>query len=61
MLLLKNRLTAGYDSAVSAGYRDVVLNLRLTSKKAAVRGVDGHVCEVLHKHFAVLKVQNCSL
>ena len=65
VLRAKSRLTSGYDSVLSAGYRDIVLNLprRLTSEKAAVRGVDRHVYEVqlLHKLLAALKVHNCTL
>lgn len=55
---VKNRLADSYDVGLSAGYRDVVMNMRLTSTAASVRGVDGHICEVqlLHRLFAELKV-----
>eukprot|EP00961_Rhodomonas_salina_P084674 1137472-Rhodomonas_salina.1 len=36
-----------YDSTVSAGYRDVVLNMRITSKRAVHLRVDTHVCAPL--------------
>jgi len=44
---LRNRLDPGYDSAQSAGYRDVSLNLRLSTPDSAGLGLDTHVCEVL--------------
>ena len=34
------------DSIAATGYRDVGLNLRVTSEEARERGVDGHVAEV---------------
>ena len=54
----KNRLAASYDAGVSAGYRDIVLNVQLKSDAAVSLGVDEHVCEVqlLHRLFAELKV-----
>ena len=36
----------GFDSARSAGYRDVVVNLQLVSKDAEQLGVERHICEV---------------
>ena len=55
---VKNRLDPAYDSADSAGYRDVALNLRIVSAAAQDLGVETHVCEVqlLLKSFAELKV-----
>jgi len=41
-----NRLRLDFDSAESAGYRDLLLNLRLDTPETRRMGVDGHVCEV---------------
>ena len=45
-------------SASSAGYRDIVLNLRLVSPRTMELGVETHVCEVqlILEFFARLKV-----
>ena len=43
---VKNRLNSRSGAAESTGYRDVVLNLRISSSLAAWLGVAGHVCEV---------------
>ena len=56
---VKNR----YDNARGAaagGYRDLSLNLRVTSVEAQELGVDGHVCEVqlILQSFHELKVKN---
>ena len=54
---IKNRLDLGYDSAESAGYRDIAVNLRLATTRAQTLGVEGHVVELqlmLHD-FATLK------
>ena len=58
VLRVKNRIDPAYDSSLSAGYRDVVLNLRITNEATTASGIDGHVCEVqlLHRIFAELKV-----
>jgi hypothetical protein len=55
---VKNRLDPAYDAAASAGYRDVVLNMRLCCAETVGLGVDGHVCEVqlIHRLFAEHKV-----
>ena len=55
---VKNR----YDNARGAaagGYRDLSLNLRVTSVEAQELGVDGHVCEVqlILQSFHELKVK----
>ena len=57
---IKNRLDPAYDSAASAGYRDVGLNLRLLEPQARGLAVETHVCEVqlLLLHFAELKVRS---
>ena len=58
---VKNRLDPRFDAAISAGYRDVVLNLRIANEQTAAMGTDWHVCEVqlIHTRFAELKVRNC--
>ena len=55
---VKNRLDPAYNAAVSAGYRDVVLNLKICNEKTVDLGVNEHVCEVqlVHRLFAELKV-----
>ena len=51
------------DSEPVAGYRDVGVNLRITSPAAVSLGLDGHVCELqlLLRPFAALKVLPYSL
>jgi hypothetical protein len=44
---LRNRLDHSYDSAQTAGYRDLSLNLRIQTPASARLGLDTHVCEVL--------------
>ena len=58
ILRVKNRLSPRYDSAQSAGYRDVAVNLRIRTDETRWLGVAGHVCEVqlLLQPFADLKV-----
>ena len=58
LVRIKNRLDPSYDSANSAGYRDVGLNLRIVSSEAAALGVETHVCELqlIMQPFADLKV-----
>ena len=46
LVRVKNRLRRGYDAAATAGYRDVIVNLRLRSDAARAAGVADHVCEV---------------
>jgi hypothetical protein len=55
---VKNRLTRFHNSAQSAGYRDIAINLRLSTPEAHRLGVASHVCEVqiILKAFADLKV-----
>ncbi len=54
---MKNRLRPDYNSKSTAGYRDVLLNLRMATAEARELGVDNLVCELqLHLlPFAVLK------
>jgi hypothetical protein len=60
VLRVKNRLDPNYDATVSAGYRDVAINLRIISTATEKLGIDMHVCEVqlLLLPFALLKVQS---
>jgi len=54
---LRNRQDPSYDSMQSAGYRDVSLNIRISTPESAGLGLDTHVCEVLLlvRDFAELK------
>ena len=58
VLRVKNRLDPGYDAGLSAGYRDVAVNVRVETAASAALGVDGHVCELqlLLQPFAEVKV-----
>lgn len=60
VLRIKNRLDPDYDSAQSAGYRDVLVNIRLVTPESCALGVNAHVCELqlLLRHFAELKVRS---
>lgn len=55
---VKNRLHTMYDASASGGYRDVAVNLCITSPKSVELGVDGHVCEMqlILRPYAELKV-----
>ena len=59
MVRVKNRMDPNYDSSISAGYRDVALNLRIVNDETKDLGVETHVCEVqlILKAFAELKVR----
>ena len=61
ILRIKNRLDPNYNAGVSAGYRDVGVNLRLVCDETRIFGLHAHVCEVqlLLSSFAKLKV--CTL
>ncbi len=61
ILRIKNRLDPDYDSARSAGYRDVGMNLRIVMPETKELGVNTHVCELqlLLRQFAELKVSLC--
>jgi len=54
---IKNRLDRNYDSSISAGYRDVVLNIRILTSETLRLGLETHVCELqlILKKFAELK------
>ncbi len=45
-LQVKNRMDPAFDSARTAGYRDVVVNLQLVSEEAEMLGVARHICEL---------------
>jgi hypothetical protein len=54
---VKSRLSLGHDSNATAGYRDVMLNLRVCNKEAAMLGCDTNLCEIqlVLKSFGKLK------
>jgi hypothetical protein len=43
---IKNRLDPAYNARLSAGYRDVALNITLANDKTVDMGLEKHVCEV---------------
>ena len=43
---IKNRLDPKFDSDISAGYRNVSVNLRVVTEETKDLGVETHVCEV---------------
>ena len=43
---IKNRLDPAYNARLSAGYRDVAINLTLASDQTLAMGLEAHVCEV---------------
>ena len=43
---VKNRLHGGYDARQTAGYRDVLLNVRVDTPETRRLGIETHVCEV---------------
>ena len=55
---IKNRFDPDFDSAESAGYRNLAVNLRLDTAETRALGVEIHVCEVqlLLLHMAAIKV-----
>ncbi len=58
VLRVKSRMDPDFDASQSAGYRNLALNLRLTTPAAAALGAETHVCEVqlLLVDIAVIKV-----
>lgn len=58
ILRIKNRLDPSYNSARSAGYRDVSINIRIITSESCSIGVNAHVCELqlLLRQYAELKV-----
>lgn len=43
---VKSRMSLEFDGRASAGYRDVLLNMRLCTKETGMLGCDTHMCEV---------------
>jgi len=43
---IKNRMHPSYKSRLTAGYRDVNINIKCLHPAAVALGVDGHVCEI---------------
>jgi hypothetical protein len=58
LLRVNNRLHGGYDAALTAGYRDLSLNLRVETAETRRLLVHAHVCEVqlVLVRFARIKV-----
>lgn len=46
VLQIKNRFTEKYDSAGSAGYRNLSISLIIVDSFTMSRGVDAHLCEL---------------
>ena len=59
ILRVKSRLGPEFDANQSAGFRNLALNLRMTTPAAAALGAETHVCEVqlLLVDMAVIKVR----
>jgi hypothetical protein len=55
---IKNRLDLLFDEETSAGYRDLALNLRISTEWTRSLGLEEHVCELqlILKAFAEVKV-----
>jgi hypothetical protein len=43
---IKNRLDPAYNARLSAGYRDLAINMTLASDEVMAMGLEAHVCEV---------------
>jgi hypothetical protein len=43
---IKNRLDPAYNARLSAGYRDVAINMTMASYQTLAMGLEKHVCEV---------------
>jgi hypothetical protein len=43
---IKNRLDLSYNAKLSAGYRDVSINITLAGSQTLAMGLEMHVCEV---------------
>jgi len=59
IIRIKNRLDPAYDSAQSAGYRDVAMNIRVATPEAQAVGANAHVCELqlVLRQYAEVKVR----
>jgi hypothetical protein len=62
LVRVKNRYDPESDASLSAGYRNLAVNLRLDNSETRALGIETHVCEVqlLHLHMAVIKVISLS-
>jgi hypothetical protein len=60
---VKNRLSPSHDVRITAGYRDVLVNLRLRTEEARRLNVDHHVWELqlILISFARIKVRSASV
>jgi hypothetical protein len=56
---IKNRLDPAFDSNKSKGYRDVAINMCISSQTTIDLRINSHVCELqlILKSFAALKVR----
>ena len=57
LVQIKNRMDPSYDSARTAGYRDVCVSMRLLTPAAVAAGAWGHVCEVQLMLLSVARVK----
>jgi hypothetical protein len=57
---IKNRFDPNIDSAPSAGYRNLAVNLRLVTTETKSLGIETHVCEVqlILLRMAIIKVMD---
>ena len=46
IMRVKNRLDPAYDSALSSGYRDVIINIRLQTREAISLNLHHHIVEL---------------
>ena len=59
IIRIKNKLDPAYDSAQSAGYRDLAMNICITTPEAQALGTSAHVCELqlVLRQYAEVKVR----
>jgi hypothetical protein len=43
---IKNRLDPQYDSSLSAGYRDLMINLQIRNEETTLLNVQHHIAEI---------------
>ena len=43
---IKNRLDPGYNSSLSAGYRDLMINLQIRNEETCLLHVQHHIAEI---------------
>ena len=60
ILRIKNRLTHSYNADVTAGYRNVAINIAIATPQTRRLGIDGHVCELqlILRPFHILKTES---